>query len=312
MSLKQECIDMINLIIKPLQDDDMDDYELEEDSYRDLCGKTGEDITYLSCWDCENYNKNCAHKLESVKVDVSFWNYGDCQKNYVFSKSAISRKGICIIRNRKQLMEEMFNLKQELEAYKDWNANFGIHYDEYLDYAKQFAQELKERYIFLGMVQTDILPIIFHTEYDLCDGKINYCKQGNLCILGKQNVINVFCCMEDAENTKRTIRHEILHYLLYIAGLKYQDDTAIFHYLCGEFDAHAYKEMDTIEQSLYEQLIDAIEKVKMIVTEQDYYNDLYTCMILAIGAYEDDSRYGFIAKNIKDLMQALTSIKKVS
>ena len=46
MSLKQECIDIIKLIIEPLRHDDYDFYELETGSIRDICEKTGEDITY--------------------------------------------------------------------------------------------------------------------------------------------------------------------------------------------------------------------------------------------------------------------------
>lgn len=36
MSLKQECIDMIKLIIEPLQDVDMKYYQLETDTYVDI------------------------------------------------------------------------------------------------------------------------------------------------------------------------------------------------------------------------------------------------------------------------------------
>lgn len=46
-------------------------------------------------------------------------------------------------------MTEMFSLKKELETYKDWYAEFGENYKQYLDYAKQFAQEMKEKYLFL-------------------------------------------------------------------------------------------------------------------------------------------------------------------
>lgn len=58
MSLKQECVDMIKLIIEPLQDDDMKYYQLETDTYVYICRKTGEDITYSLCSECENYNES--------------------------------------------------------------------------------------------------------------------------------------------------------------------------------------------------------------------------------------------------------------
>jgi len=61
MSLKQECVDIIKLIVEPLNQNEYDFYELEVDSIRDICEKTGEDITYSFCGDCENYKENCPY-----------------------------------------------------------------------------------------------------------------------------------------------------------------------------------------------------------------------------------------------------------
>jgi hypothetical protein len=315
MSLKQECIDMIKLIIEPLQDDDMKYYQLETDTYVDICRKTGEDITYSLCSECENYNENCPYSARNIKVDISFYDYAtDCMRSYVFGNNAVECEGICTIKNRKQLMTEMFSLKKELETYKDWYAEFGENYKQYLDYAKQFAQEMKEKYLFFGMIQTDILPIIFHTEHCYDNGKTNYSTMGNLYIAEKQNVINVFCCMRNEEETQRTIRHEVLHYMLYIAGLKYADDTAIFHYLCGEYNANAYKEMGDTEQQLYDQLINGVEMLKDACNrnkELDY--DLnYICMMLAVCTDEDNSTYDVLCKRGNEILQLFDLKKKAS
>lgn len=73
--------------------------------------------------------------------------------------------------------------------------------------------------------------MVFHIDYALYNKKDPYYNMtGNVRTMKEQNVINVFCCMRDKESTKRTIRHEVLHYMLYIAGLKNGDDSAIFHY----------------------------------------------------------------------------------
>ena len=101
MSLKQECIDIINLIIEPLKKDEYDLCELETDSVRDICELTGEDVTYGDCFECDCY-EDCQYK-KHVKVDVSFCDYGDYEKNYVFAKKPSISKGICYINNRKQL-----------------------------------------------------------------------------------------------------------------------------------------------------------------------------------------------------------------
>lgn len=58
---------------------------------------------------------------------------------------------------------------------------------------------------------------------------------------------DIFDLVEHMEGMKNTIRHEILHYLLWcIAPLRKinEDDSGIFHYFCKIYDAHAYKEMD--------------------------------------------------------------------
>ena len=51
MSLKDECVDMIKLIADSIKDYE---YELEIDSFRQICDKTGEDVTYGGCFGCEN------------------------------------------------------------------------------------------------------------------------------------------------------------------------------------------------------------------------------------------------------------------
>lgn len=306
MSLKQECVDIIKLITEPLRKEEYDFYDLEVDSVRDICEKTGEDITYSFCDGCDNCVDNCPYK-KRVQVDVSFWDGADCQRNYVFGSKPTLSKGICNIKNRKQLMSEMTNLKRELEEYKDWCAKFGESYYEYLEYAKKFAEEVKEKYfIIFGLIQTDILPIVFHTDYNYRNGEIDYKTQGNLQVIEKQNVINVFCCMENTDETRRTIRHEILHYMLYIIGMKYKDDTAIFHHLCEEFDAHAYKDLTEEEQNLYDQLTNALSMMKEIFLEkgipEESYTSNYISMLVAIGFSEENSLYEELYKNGAELL----------
>ena len=317
MSLKQECIDMVNLITDPLKEKDEYAYhEIEVDSIRDICQLTGDDVTYSDCDGCENCGHECKYK-KYVRVDVSFWDGADCQRNYVFGNKQTERKGICRIKNRKQLMTEMAKLKKELESYKDWCSEFGKRYDEYLSYAKEFAQEVKNKYYLLfGLVQTEILPVIFHTDYNMRDGVIDYRTLGNLQIVDKQNVINVFCCMDDVEETKCTIRHEVLHYMLYIAGLKYKDDTAIFHHFCKEFDASAYKEMDKDEQRLYERLNNAVpmldELLKSEILTEESFESNYLSVLLAVGCDKDNSLYGKLYENGMEILELLELKSKIA
>ncbi len=261
MSLKQECIDIINLITEPLKDE-YAQYEIETDSIRDICELTGEDVTYGDCFDCEHYG-DCPYK-KHVRVDVSFWDYADFQRNYIFAKKASVSKGICYISNRKQLISEMSNFKKEIEIYKDYYAEFGEKYSDFMEYAKDFGEELRKEYSFFENVSTEILPIVFHADFAKDSvGKTDYATKGDFVNKGKQNVINTYYCMEDMERTKQNIRHELLHYFLYMSGMKYADNDAIFHYLCGIYDANAYKEMGEKEQVLYDKMvvvIPALEK----------------------------------------------------
>ena len=291
MSLKQECIDIINLITEPLKKDKYDLYEIETDSMRDICELTGEDVTYGDCFDCEHYG-NCQYK-KHVKVDVSFWDYSDFQRNYVFVKKPSISKGICYIQNHKQLMIEMASFKKEIEIYKDYYAEFGEKYSDFMGYAKEFGEMLRKEYSFFESISTDILPIIFHTDFAKdSEGKTDYVKAADFCFRGKQNVINTYYCMDDAQATKQNIRHELLHYFLYMSNIKYSDDDAIFHYLCGIYDACAYKEMGEEEQKLYEKMIFVIpeleKKCKELNCKDGAFNANRDAVLLAAGSNRDD------------------------
>lgn len=308
MSLKQECIDMINLITDPFKKDEYDLYEIEIDSIRDICELTGEDVTYGDCFECE-HNGNCPYK-KHVKVDVSFWDYADFQRNYVFLQKPSVSKGICYIHNRKQLMNEMSQFKKEIELYKDYYAEFGEKYSDFMEYAKEFGEKLRQEYSFFENMSTDILPIVFHTDFAKDgDGKTDYATRGELVYRGKQNVINTYYCMDDIEKTKQNIRHELLHYFLYMSDMKYTDDVAVFHYLCGIYDAHAYKEMGEEEQTLYDKLVAVIPELEKKCKELNCIEGAFSAnrdvVLMAAGRDTEDYAntelfdYGMMLLNMK-------------
>lgn len=291
MSLKQECIDIISLITEPLKQDEYDQYEIEIDSVRDICELSGGDVTYGDCFDCEHYG-DCPYK-KHIKVDVSFWDYADFQRNYVFAQKPSVNKGIHYINNRKQLMVEMSNFKKEIELYKDYYAEFGEKYSDFMEYAKEFSEKLRQEYSFFENMSTDILPIVFHTDFAKdSEGNTDYSTRGDFVNRGKQNVINTYYCMEDTEKTKQNIRHELLHYFLYMSGMKYSDDDAIFHYLCGIYDAYAYKEMGEEEQTLYDKLVVVIPELEKKCEELNCKDGAFVAnrdvVLLAVGSNRDN------------------------
>lgn len=291
MSLKQECIDIINLITEPLKKDEFDLYEIETDSIRDICELTGEDVTYGDCFECEHC-EHCSYK-KHVKVDVSFWDYADYQRNYVFAKKPSVNKGIHYINNRKQLMVEMFNFKKEIEIYKDYYAEFGEKYRDFMEYAKEFGDMLRKEYSFFENMSTDILPIVFHTDFAKDkEGKTDYATRSDFVSRDKQNIINTYYCMDDKEVTKQNIRHELLHYFLYMNDMKYSDDAAIFHYFYGIYDAYAYKDMGEEEQLLYDKMIFVIpeleKKCKELNCKDGAFNANRDAVLLAAGSNRED------------------------
>lgn len=260
MSLKQEFIDMVRLIAEPLEADfDYLCYSLEVDTMVDVCELDGTDVTYTLCYDCEN-QQDCTSR-KCVMVDVAFSDCADCNRLYVFNKKPPVDKGIRAIWNRKQLMAEIFELKKELELFKDYKAQFGFRYNELLQYAKEFGEELKNEYFFFSAMNTNILPIVFHMDNLKNDtGEYDFSSGGNVRFNGNQSLINVYYGDRDVDAIKSTIRHELLHYFLGLSGLKYLDDDAIFHFLCNKYDAGAYKKMDKTEQALYDDLTLALSE----------------------------------------------------
>ena len=316
MGLKEEMKDMIHLIAEPLNKEEYDIYSVETDCIRDVCELYNEDVTYGESAMCDRRDFACSkcEHCQRVKVDLSFWNGTELYYNYRFGNKE-EAPSVIIIKNRKQLLKEMADLKTELEYYKDFRAEFGEKYNEYLEYAQKFANEVRMKYYSIfGLVQTDILPIIFHTNYATDkEHKIDYRMQGNLRIYGKQTIMNIYCCLSDFEETKEFIRHEVLHYMLYIAGFQYKDDSAIFHYLCNKYDAHAYKKMPEEQQQLY----DKLQNVEVALTQlkeipEDQRDAAMDVMLVTISVTEENEElYKDMIKCGNELMKVYGTSPKI-
>lgn len=200
MSLKREFIDMLHLLIDSLEECEEyhSYYEIEEDSYRNICMKyDGEDVTYGSFYQCNNDNCMECSECKHIKVDVSLFD-GEWTRNYFFGNKP-DVKGVIPIKNRKQLLSEMFQIKRDLEYYKDFCAEFGMRYDDYLQYAREFAEQLKKDFTYtmdetetlMLSVDSENLPIVFHTEYRKdTDFKSDTLVTGDMRAIGNQSVIN--------------------------------------------------------------------------------------------------------------------------
>ena len=254
MTLKEEFIDMLSLINPNITEDSYEeDYVIEEDCFMEVCKKTGKEITYSNeCSECEYCldDCNCEYKL-CKKVDIYLWSGAEDSRGYIFKKDsdALNASSVHYINNQKQLVKEMAILKKEFDSFRDGYAAYAKRIQEYKKYIAEFVDEVTSEFSVFENVNKDIIPVVFDED---CRRDHDWEKEtfigGDFHNVGVQSVIHIYdSWSRDMEHMKQTIRHEILHYLLWcIAPLRKinEDDSGIFHYFCKIYDAHAYKEMD--------------------------------------------------------------------
>ena len=260
MSLKQECIDMFTLIFKGLSD--CEDYQIEETSSVFLCPKENYKDVDTLVFDCYKecpMKDNCNKEL--VKVDLSIFiphwaGDEDGGSIYInFNQKPVKeeyKNTIRYINNRKQLIELMYEMKQRVDETKNSYAEYAEKIIELRKYGHEFLLQLQADYPVFADIKPK-LPIVFADFAKDESGKYIYDTGGNFEIVDDvQIIIHIFDCWRDIETLKTTIRHEILHYVLFRIGVNYSDDGGIFHYFCDKYDAHAYKDMTEQEQEIYE------------------------------------------------------------
>lgn len=263
MSLKQECIDMFKLIFKGLPD--YEDYQMDEETGVFLCPKENYKDRELLSYECyEECSIKDACNKEYVKVDLSVfvpWWAGDedCGTIYInFNKSPVKnqyRNTIRYINNRKQLIELMYEMKQRVDEFKNDYAEYAEKIIELRKYGAEFLLQVQKDYPVFNDIKTD-LPIVF-ADFDKDEnGQFRYDTGGNFCVNDIQLIIHVYDCWRDLDELKTTVRHEILHYILFMIGVNNSDTGGIFHYFCNKYDAHAYKEMSKEEQEIYNGLME--------------------------------------------------------
>lgn len=263
MSLKQECIDMFKLIFKGLSD--YEDYEVEEDTGVFLCPKENYIDSELLL--CEYYDecsfKDACHK-EYVEVDLSVfvpWWAGDEDGGTIyinFNKKPEKeqyRHTIHYINNHKQLIELMYEFKQRVEEARNAYAEYAKKIIELRKYSESFLLQVQKDYPVFNDIKAD-LPIVF-ADFDKDEnGEYKYNTNGDFYIKDVQLIIHIYDCWRTIDELKTTVRHEILHYILFRLAVNNSDDGGLFHYFCDKYDAYAYKNMSDEEQDLYNNLVE--------------------------------------------------------
>lgn len=264
MTLKEEFLDMLSLLNPNITEDSYEeDYVIEEDYFMEVCKKTGEEITYSDeCSECEHCldDCNCEYKL-CKKVDIYLWSGSEGSRGYIFKKDsdALNASNIHYINNRKQLVKEMSILKKEFDSFRDGYAAYAERIQEYKKYIAEFVDEVTSEFSVFENVDKDIVPVVFSEDYRRDhDWEKKTFTGGDFHRCGIQSVIHIYdSWSRDIEDMKQTIRHEILHYLLWCTAPLlnvYVDDSGIFHYFCNIYDAGAYKKMDKDNTEVFEML----------------------------------------------------------
>lgn len=131
--------------------------------------------------------------------------------------------------------------------------------EEAKEYGEEFFKELCVSCSNPAIIKDDILPLVFTDIKDLQ-------VYGRLTTYNKQ--ASILIGIDDRRTklvleAKRTIRHEIIHYFLWLQDLPYEDDSLLFWCISYIYDGGAYsklKKSDKEKYNLFKLEYDAIKE----------------------------------------------------
>lgn len=163
------------------------------------------------------------------------------------------------------------------------------------------------------MINNHVLPISCFNEMDemlaSVEQGINYKVVGGFVkACEKQAYIRIGIDTGNSilnKRLKRTVRHEIIHYVLWLLDLPHDDDSLEFWCLCYAFDGGAYEELSFEDEEYYELFIEIYDKyVKNL--QWNAWHLIVGQMITCISTTSMDKYTEVvldIIKKIKDLYQ---------
>ena len=255
MTLKQEFIDIITTIMDAhiLQDSDKEcpfGYTLDVDSEIVLLPE--HEYADASEWDPETRGE-----MLRIPVDIELYvnEIMDVSSDYICFRKKPDRPElkdkIIYINTRKQMMEYIksfiLNLEQTTQDYK----NYAEKIIELQDYVVEFVEQVKKDFPVFSDIDSSSIPITFRHDYRKDGDATLYNIAGDCYISRSTFCIRIFDCWTDLEKLKATVRHELLHYMLFLKGVGYSDDSPIFWYFADRYDADPYETMSEENQRLY-------------------------------------------------------------
>lgn len=141
--------------------------------------------------------------------------------------------------------------------------NYFIREQKVMEYGEEFFRDICACLIMTGtytFVNDEVLPL---SCYNLMDEYIkaveedsDYVTNGGFVEAGKKQAyirIGIDTSSDIlSESLKKTIRHEIIHYYLWVLGLPHRDNNLEFWCLCHIYDGGAYEQLSEDDQSYYE------------------------------------------------------------
>lgn len=158
------------------------------------------------------------------------------------------------------------------------------------------------------LINNRVLPITCYNEMDevlaSIDQGINYKIVGGFAKASKkQAYIRIGI---DTKNSilnkilKRTIRHEIIHYILWLLDLPYDDNSLQFWCLCYVYDGGAYEKLSFEDEKFYELFKEIYEnQVKGLPLNAK--NLIVGQMITSIGKIPIEKYFDFVMDLVKSV-----------
>ena len=141
--------------------------------------------------------------------------------------------------------------------------NYFIKEQKIMEYAQDFFKDICACSIITNtcfFVRDTVLPLSCYNQMDeylyAVEHELDYAIQGGfVSACKKQAYIRIGIDTTSSILTKRlkqTIRHEIIHYYLWVLDLPHDDDSLEFWCMCYIYEAGAYQELSPEDQEYYE------------------------------------------------------------
>lgn len=153
-------------------------------------------------------------------------------------------------------------MDKRIKISKEDMCNYFIREQKTMDYSTEFFKELCK--INIQTIESAILPLSCYNEMDKLlyslDNGDKTAVRGGFCYTGKkQAYIRIGIDTNNSilnKNLKQIIRHEIIHYYLWLVDLPFNDDDLEFWCLCYAFDGGAYEELTCEDEEYYNLFIE--------------------------------------------------------